>query len=132
MSLTPHELETYLSALVRGQLKIATMIWGPPGVGKSSVVAQVARQHDLDFVDVRLSQLAPTDLRGLPVPEADGKGSGVSKWYHTPHGRKIVLDGLDLTLPPACGNPRGATVETAFLLGPGTVTPARLRREAGR
>ena len=25
---------------------------------------------------------------------------GVSKWYHTPHGRKIVLDGLDLTLPP--------------------------------
>ena len=25
---------------------------------------------------------------------------GVSKWYHTPHGRKVVLDGLDLTLPP--------------------------------
>ena len=39
---------------------------------------------------------------------------------------------IDLTLAPAWGNPRGATVETAFLLGPGTVTPARLRREGGR
>lgn len=81
MTLTPHELETYLSSLVHQNLKIATMIWGPPGVGKSSVVAQVARQHELNFVDVRLSQLAPTDLRGLPVPEADGQGSGVSRWY---------------------------------------------------
>ena len=81
MTLTPQELQTYLAALVRQNLQIATMIWGPPGVGKSSVVAQVARQHDLDFVDVRLSQLAPTDLRGLPVPEADAQGSGVSRWY---------------------------------------------------
>lgn len=81
MTYTPQELQTYLSSLVRNNLKIATMIWGPPGVGKSSVVAQIARQHDLDFVDVRLSQLAPTDLRGLPVPEADGQGSGVSRWY---------------------------------------------------
>ena len=81
MTLTPQELQTYLSALVRGHLNIATMIWGPPGVGKSSVVAQIARAQGLDFVDVRLSQLAPTDLRGLPVPEADGQGGGVSRWY---------------------------------------------------
>ncbi|MFC6590793.1 ATP-binding protein [Deinococcus lacus] len=76
MSLTPAELRSYLSRLAAGQIHIATMIWGPPGVGKSSVVAQVAAEHDLDFRDVRLSQLAPTDLRGLPVAEA-----GVSRWY---------------------------------------------------
>lgn len=81
MTLTPAELQSYLSALIAGNLKFATMIWGPPGVGKSSVVAQVAAAHGLDFVDVRLSQLAPTDLRGLPVPEADGQGGGVSRWY---------------------------------------------------
>ena len=81
MTLSPTELEQYLGALVGRSLKVATMIWGPPGVGKSSVVAQVARQHGLDFVDVRLSQLAPTDLRGLPVPEADSAGGGVSRWY---------------------------------------------------
>ncbi|WP_034387575.1 ATP-binding protein [Deinococcus sp. YIM 77859] len=81
MSLTPAELQRYLEALVTENLKLSTMIWGPPGVGKSSVVAQVARKHGLDFVDVRLSQLAPTDLRGLPVPEPDGQGGGVSRWY---------------------------------------------------
>ena len=67
MSLTPNELAQYLNALVAQNLPLSTMIWGPPGVGKSSVVAQVASMNGLDFVDVRLSQLAPTDLRGLPV-----------------------------------------------------------------
>lgn len=46
------------------------MIWGPASVGKSSIVAQCAAAHGLDFIDVRLSQLAPTDLRGLPCPMA--------------------------------------------------------------
>ena len=70
MSLTPNELAQYLNALVAQNLSLSTMIWGPPGVGKSSVVAQVAAANGLDFVDVRLSQLAPTDLRGLPVAQA--------------------------------------------------------------
>ncbi|KQP38430.1 hypothetical protein ASF49_05380 [Methylobacterium sp. Leaf104] len=39
---------------------------------------------------------------------------------------------IGLTLAPAWGNPRGATVETALLLGTGRVTPAALRREGGR
>ncbi|ULH15199.1 MoxR family ATPase [Deinococcus sp. KNUC1210] len=82
MSMTPAELAQYLSALITQSLPLSTMIWGPPGVGKSSVVAQVARQHGLEFVDVRLSQLAPTDLRGLPVAQANESGvGGVSRWY---------------------------------------------------
>lgn len=108
MSLTPNELQTYLQALVREELKIATMIWGPPGVGKSSVVAQVAQSHQLEFVDVRLSQLAPTDLRGLPVPEADGQGSGTSKWYPPEFlprsGRGILfLDEVNMAPPTMQG-----------------------------
>ncbi len=51
------------------------MIWGPPGVGKSSIVAQVGARHGLALIDLRLSQLAPTDLRGLPVAEGS-----FSKW----------------------------------------------------
>jgi len=42
------------------------MIWGAPGVGKSQLVAQVASQHAVPLVDVRLSQLEPSDLRGIP------------------------------------------------------------------
>jgi len=42
------------------------MIWGPPGVGKSELVAQIAQQHDVPLIDIRLSQLEPSDLRGIP------------------------------------------------------------------
>jgi len=42
------------------------MLWGPPGVGKSQVIAQIAEAHGVPLVDVRLSQMEPTDLRGIP------------------------------------------------------------------
>ncbi len=50
-------------------------IWGPPGVGKSSVVRQVAEQKKRTLIDIRASLLDPTDLRGLPYVEA-----GVAQW----------------------------------------------------
>ncbi len=42
------------------------MLWGPPGVGKSQIVAQVAQNHAAAIVDIRLSQMEPSDLRGIP------------------------------------------------------------------
>ena len=42
------------------------MLWGAPGVGKSQIVAQVAAEENLPLIDIRLSQLEPTDLRGIP------------------------------------------------------------------
>ncbi|GAB4297805.1 MAG: MoxR family ATPase [Oscillatoriaceae cyanobacterium] len=98
--MTPTALKLYLSKLVSRKLQISTMIWGPPGIGKSSIVAQISRQHKIDFVDVRLSQLAPTDLRGLPVAE-----NGISKWYppeFLPQSGEgiLFLDELNMA-PPA-------------------------------
>lgn len=45
---------------------IAVFIWGPPGVGKSDVVRQVGAKKGIPVIDVRLTLLDPTDLRGLP------------------------------------------------------------------
>ena len=42
------------------------MLWGPPGVGKSQMIAQVAENHGVEVIDIRLSQMEPTDLRGIP------------------------------------------------------------------
>jgi len=42
------------------------MVWGPPGVGKSQMVAQVAERHGVPLIDIRLSQMEPSDLRGIP------------------------------------------------------------------
>ena len=74
--MTPQELTPYLCRLVEEKLQLSLMLWGPPGIGKSSIVADVAKLHELRLVDLRLSQLAPTDLRGLPVAE-----NGVSRWF---------------------------------------------------
>ena len=101
--MTPSELRGYLDRLVDNQLFLSTMIWGPPGVGKSSIVAQVAAARRMEFIDVRLGQLAPTDLRGLPVADA-----GVSRWYppeFLPTGGTgiLFLDELNMAPPTMQG-----------------------------
>lgn len=50
-------------------VKRPVFIWGPPGVGKSDTVAQVAKAMGRDLSDVRLSLLDPVDLKGFPVPD---------------------------------------------------------------
>ena len=48
------------------------MLWGPPGVGKSQMVAQIAERHGVPVIDIRLSQMEPSDLRGIPF-RTDGR-----------------------------------------------------------
>ncbi|MDD2906852.1 MAG: MoxR family ATPase [Sulfurimonas sp.] len=48
------------------QKKVPVFLWGPPGIGKSSIVAQIAKEAQMGFIDLRLSLLDPTDLRGIP------------------------------------------------------------------
>lgn len=105
--MTPIELKTYLQNLVTNSLYISTMIWGAPGIGKSSIVSQIAQDNGLGFIDLRLSQLAPTDLRGLPVAlaENDDSSQGISTWYPPEflprEGKGILfLDELNMA-PPA-------------------------------
>ncbi|MGF1547280.1 MAG: AAA family ATPase [Thiotrichales bacterium] len=47
------------------------MLWGPPGVGKSDLVRQIATQHAVPLVDIRLSQMEPSDLRGIPFRKGE-------------------------------------------------------------
>ena len=55
------------------------MLWGVPGLGKSSIVAEVARDLNLDLIDLRLPQLDSPDLRGLPVPNRESKKA---EWFY--------------------------------------------------
>ncbi|HSN79457.1 MAG TPA: MoxR family ATPase, partial [Rhodoferax sp.] len=47
------------------------MLWGPPGVGKSQLVAQIGERHQVPVIDIRLSQMEPSDLRGIPFRVGD-------------------------------------------------------------
>ncbi len=103
LAMPPNTLKTYLNQILKQNLMISTMIWGPPGIGKSSIVGQLAQANNLAFTDVRLSQLAPTDLRGLPVAE-----NGISKWYppeFLPRSGKgiLFLDEINMAPPTMQG-----------------------------
>jgi hypothetical protein len=51
--------------------KRPVFLWGPPGIGKSEVVAGVADELGAAFIDLRLAQMEPTDLRGIPFYNKD-------------------------------------------------------------
>lgn len=53
---------------------IVPMVHGSPGIGKSQIVAQIAKEYGLQLIDLRLSQCDPTDLAGFPqIDAARGK-----------------------------------------------------------
>lgn len=64
MSITAKKLPSALIKIL--QAGKVPMIKASPGVGKSQIVKQVADQYNLKVIDVRLSQLDPTDINGFP------------------------------------------------------------------
>jgi len=41
-------------------------LWGPPGIGKSEMVADITAELGGFMIDLRLGQMDPTDIRGIP------------------------------------------------------------------
>jgi AAA domain (dynein-related subfamily) len=64
-------VEQYADPVLRRR---ATMLWGTRGVGKSSVVRQVAAHHGVPLVDLRLTTIEPVDIRGaIYADDVQGK-----------------------------------------------------------
>lgn len=76
------------------------MLWGPPGVGKSSVIRQVATARGIGLIDLRLSQLDAVDLRGIPSVLATGKTHWNQPTFLPTEGEGILfLDEINLGAP---------------------------------
>lgn len=56
------------------QSKLVPMLAGSPGIGKSDIARQIAKEHGLKVIDLRLSQCDPTDLLGFPSIKGDKAG----------------------------------------------------------
>jgi hypothetical protein len=46
-------------------------LWGPPGIGKSELVEDITRELGGHMIDLRLGQMEPTDIRGIPFYNRD-------------------------------------------------------------
>ena len=82
--------------------QIPTFLWGPPGIGKSSIVKQIALANDYEFIDLRLSLMDPTDLKGIPFYDKEAHQALWAPPSFLPReGRGILfLDELN-SAPPA-------------------------------
>ena len=52
-------------------------LWGPPGIGKSELVEGITNELGGLMIDLRLGQMEPTDIRGIPFYNKD---SGKMEW----------------------------------------------------
>jgi hypothetical protein len=75
-----HMVEVNLENAKRGKKRRGLFIWGAPGIAKSSVVEQVADELNFKLIDIRLTQMEPTDLRGIPVPFKNDEGKAYVEW----------------------------------------------------
>lgn len=69
-----------LSNILDTLLSIKTLtpfIWGGPGIGKSTIVRNLAMKNGLNFVDIRLSMMDPVSLMGVMVPNIK---DGTTNW----------------------------------------------------
>ena len=59
------------SILTAFKTKRPVFLWGPPGIGKSDVVAEIAQEIGGHVIDLRMAQMEPTDIRGIPYFNKD-------------------------------------------------------------
>lgn len=64
LTVTPNEARSRVMRAFKAKRPV--FLWGPPGVGKSDVIAQIGKDLNGLVIDLRLSQMEPTDLRGIP------------------------------------------------------------------
>ena len=96
-TLKPSQVSEALGVLVG--IKQPIMIWGPPGVGKSAIVKQVADDGKFELRAVRAILLDPVDLRGLPHINGDGRAHWAVPEFLPRKGKGILfLD--ELTAAP--------------------------------
>lgn len=97
--------------------KVTAFIWGPTGIGKSDTIREAAKaiakeaklqyceqgepdEEKFTVIDARLSQMDPSDLRGLPFVSKEGKTAwAYPSWLPTKGKGILLLDEVNLAPP---------------------------------
>ncbi|WP_407276178.1 AAA family ATPase [Halothiobacillus sp. DCM-1] len=120
-----------IDALAAPESAVPIMIWGAPGIGKSAIVRQAAAACGVPVIDLRLSQLEPTDLRGIPVHE-----QGRVRWVppdELPQAERdgargvLFLDEINAAPPPVAASAYQLILDRrlgAYALPPGWILVA--------
>lgn len=70
-NLTITSVQARKAMLKAFKAKRPVFLWGPPGIGKSEVVKEIADELGGLMIDLRMAQMEPTDIRGIPFFNKD-------------------------------------------------------------
>jgi hypothetical protein len=76
-SRTVNSVQARKSLLKAFKVQRPLFLWGPPGIGKSELVEGITKELNGLMIDMRLGQMEPTDIRGIPFYN---KEKGVMDW----------------------------------------------------
>lgn len=90
----PTEVAESLRVCIKARQPV--MIYGQPGIGKSDIVRQVADELKKEVIDVRLSQMDPVDLRGIPTIGKDGSTVwSAPNWFPRKKDQLLFFDEMN-------------------------------------
>lgn len=101
------------------------IIWGDPGIGKTAMVEQLAKDAKRKLFVVIGSTMEPTDIAGLPVPQ-EGKDGFIQSRYTDPDflafvrkykGEVVLLFDEFLSTPPVVQNSLLTAIQSRRLPG---------------
>ena len=70
-NLTVTSVQARKAILKAFKVKRPVFLWGPPGIGKSEVVSEITDELGGLMIDLRMAQMEPTDIRGIPYFNKD-------------------------------------------------------------
>ena len=94
--LTSH-IETLVEAADRRRDEIVLCLLGAPGIGKTEGIESFARKHDRNVVHIIASQILPTEVSGMTMPNQETHSMDVfdhSRLSHMRDGDILFLDEL--------------------------------------
>lgn len=100
---------------LNGRWGLPLLLWGDPGVGKTTEIKQIAQQLGLKPVVIIASIRTPEDFLGLPVPEKDAHGNMVVRYVAPSWAREAdqATDGAIVVIDEA--TTCAPTVQAALL-----------------
>jgi MoxR-like ATPase len=85
------EAKIFIRALVEHSVPLTPCLVGAMGIGKSQIVAQVAKELGIQLIDLRLAQMETGDLVGIPYLKGNKTFWGAPGWWPEEGTRGILL-----------------------------------------
>lgn len=85
MAITMREFKDIIEFTIKNKLQHAILGLGAPGIGKSAIIAQLAKQYGYAFKDIRLAQMSEVEIGGLIYPgDPDQNGNPTTTHWLKP------------------------------------------------